>query len=337
MTVRVGINGMGRIGRTFWRVSQARPEIEVVAVNDVCHTRALAHLMRYDSVRGRLDAEVAIDGDAIVVDGVPIRTFQRYEPGDVPWGDLGVDVVLEATGQFFRAGELRPHLAAGARRVVVSTATVDPDLTVFMGINDGSYDPDRHRIVSPACCTSSAVAPVLAVLRQLLTIDSAMLTTVHAYDPTKSVLHDAPHWNLRMGRAATVNLIPARLKPGTVHALASAFPELEGRISGLHVRVPAIIGCAADLDLRVDRGTSVEEVNAALAAAAEGSLKGYLGYTEEPIVSSDIVGAAESCIVDAEFTTVIGDTVKVVGWYDNEWGFAHRLADVIGMVGAADR
>jgi glyceraldehyde 3-phosphate dehydrogenase len=334
MTVRVGINGMGRIGRNFWRVCQARPDLEIVALNDLGEPRSLAHLMKYDSVRGRLAADISVDGDAIVVDGNRISTFRRPEPGSVPWGKLGVDVVLEAAGQFFEAGQARKHLDAGAERVVISTATVDPDITIFMGINDTDFDPARHRIISPACCTSSAVAPVIAVLRQHLGLLEGMLTTVHAYDPTKSVLHDSPHWNLRMGRAATVNLIPARLKPGTLDALGSAFPELDGRIAGLHVRVPAIIGCVADLDLRVDRATTVEEVNSVLAMAAEGSLKGYLGYTEEPIVSSDIIGAAESLIVDAEFTTVIGETVKVVGWYDNEWGFANRLADVIGLVGA---
>jgi glyceraldehyde 3-phosphate dehydrogenase len=325
---------MGRIGRTFWRVCRNRPEIDVVAINDVAELRAQAHLLRYDSVRGRLDAEVVVDDNTIVVDDRPIAAFRQDRAGAVPWGELGVDVVLESTGQFFAAENARRHLDAGARRVVVSTATVDPDVTIFMGVNEADFDPVRHRIVSPACCTSSAAAPIIAALRQNLGLLGGMLTTVHAFDPTKSSLHDAPHWDLRMGRAATVNLIPARLKPGSIHALSGAFPELSGRIKGLHVRVPAIIGCVVDLDLQVDRRTSVEEVNATLAAAAEGSLKGYLGYTEEQIVSSDIIGTTESCIVDAEFTTVVGDTVKVIGWYDNEWGFANRLADVVGLVGA---
>jgi glyceraldehyde 3-phosphate dehydrogenase len=325
---------MGRIGRTFWRVCRNRPELEVVAVNDLGSPRSQAHLLKYDSVRGRLDAEITVGDDAIIADQRAIASFRTPEPGAVPWGELGVDVVLEATGQFFAAEHARRHLAAGARRVVVSTATVDSDLTIVMGVNEADFDPRRHRIVSPACCTSSAAAPVIAALRHHLGLLGGMLTTVHAFDSTKSTLHDAPHWDLRMGRAATVNLIPARLKPGSIHALGSVFPELDGRVKGLHVRVPAIIGCVLDLDLRVDRQTSVEEVNAVLAAAAEGSLKGYLGFTEEPVVSSDIIGTTESCIVDAEFTTVIGDTVKVVGWYDNEWGFANRLADVIGLIGA---
>ncbi|GAA5184414.1 type I glyceraldehyde-3-phosphate dehydrogenase [Rugosimonospora acidiphila] len=305
----------------------------MVAINDLAETRSQAHLLRYDSVRGRLDTEVTVDGDTILVDGRPIRSFHRPQVGAVPWGDLGVDVVLEATGQFFAAEQARRHLDAGARRVVVSTATVDPDLTVLMGINEADFDSRRHRLVSPACCTSSAAAPIIATLRQNLSLLGGMLTTVHAFDPTKSSLHDAPHWDPRMGRAASVNLIPARLKPGSLHALGSVFPELAGRIDGLHVRVPAIIGCVLDLDLRVDRPTTVDEVNATLAAAAEGSLKGYLGYTEEPIVSSDIIGTTESCIVDGGFTTVVGDTVKVVGWYDNEWGFANRLADVVALAG----
>jgi glyceraldehyde 3-phosphate dehydrogenase len=334
MTIRVGINGLGRIGRSFWRVCRNRPEIEVVAVNDLAAPTAQAYLLRYDSVRGRLDAEVTVEDDAIFVDQRPIASFHRPQPGTVPWGALGVDVVLEATGQFFAAEHARRHLDAGARRVVVSTATVDPDLTIVMGVNEADFDPRRHRIISPACCTSSAAAPVIAALRHNLGLLGGMLTTVHAFDSTKSRLHDAPHWDPRMGRAATVNLIPARLKPGSTHALGSVFPELDDRIRGLHVRVPAIIGCVLDLDLRVDRETTVEEVNGILAAAAEGSLKGYLGYTEEPIVSSDIIGTSESCIVDSEFTTVIGDTVKTVGWYDNEWGFANRLADVIGLVGS---
>jgi glyceraldehyde 3-phosphate dehydrogenase len=333
MTIRVGINGIGRIGRSFWRVSRNRPEIDVVAINDLAETRAQAHLLRYDSVRGRLDADVLVEGDTIVIDGRPVASFRRRQAGEVPWGELGVDVVVEATGQFFAAQEARRHLDAGAARVVVSTATVDPDVTILMGVNEADFDPARHRIISPACCTSSAAAPIIAALRHSVGLLGGMLTTVHAFDPTKSSLHDAPHWDLRMGRAATVNLIPARLKPGSIHALSTTFPELSGKIQGLHVRVPAIIGCVADLDLQVDRPTTVDEVNATLAAAAEGSLKGYLGYTEEPIVSSDIIGTAESCIVDAEFTSVVGNTVKVIGWYDNEWGFANRLADVVGLVG----
>ncbi|NUT32636.1 MAG: type I glyceraldehyde-3-phosphate dehydrogenase [Hamadaea sp.] len=340
MAVRVGINGMGRIGRTFWRVCLSRPELEVVAVNDVAPAANLAYLMKYDSVRGRLPAEITAEAaqgagrpGAILVDGAPIAAYSSPEPGGVPWGDLGVDVVLEATGRFFAADRAAAHLRAGARRVLVSTATVDADAIVLIGVNDDSFDPAAHRIVSPACCTSSAVIPILAVLRQLGAVLDGTLTTVHAYDATKSALLDSPHWNPRMGRAAAANLVPVRLKPGSLHAITSAFPELTGRIDGLHVRVPAIIGCIADLVVRMPNPPPAETVNAALAAASAGHFKGVLGYTEEPIVSSDIVGAAESSIVDGELTTVVGDCVKVVAWYDNEWGFAHRLADVIGLLG----
>jgi glyceraldehyde 3-phosphate dehydrogenase len=333
VAVRVGINGMGRIGRTFWRVCLSRPELEVVAVNDVAPAANLAYLMKYDSVRGRLPAEITAAPGALVVDGVPIAAYRQPEPGGVPWGDLGVDVVLEATGRFFGAEQAAGHLQAGARRVLISTATVDADATVLMGVNEDFFDPQRHRIVSPACCTSSAVIPILAVLRQLGGVREATLTTVHAYDSTKSALLDSPHWNPRMGRAAGTNLIPVRLKPGSLHAVATAFPELTGRIDGLHVRVPTIIGCLADLVVRMPDPPAAESINAALAAAAAGHFKGILGYTEEPVVSSDIVGAAESSIVDGQFTMAIGDTVKVAAWYDNEWGFAHRLADVTGLLG----
>lgn len=334
MTVRVGINGMGRIGRTFWRVCRTRTDLQVVAVNDLTDPRTLAYLLRFDSVHGRLPVPVDATDSAIVVDDVPVAAWQRPEPGSVPWGELGVDVVLEATGRYFAAAHARAHLAAGARRVVVSTATLDPDVTLFMGINEHNFDARRHSVISPACCTSSAVAPPIAALRQRFTVLGGTLTTVHAYDPTKSVLHDSPHWDRRMGRAAAINLVPARLKAGTLHAIGSAFPELAGRIDGLHIRVPVAIGCAADLVLRVDRTVSVEEVNTVLAAAAAGPLKNSLDYTDEPIVSSDIVGTSASCIVDGQLTTVVDDCVKIIGWYDNETGFAHRLADVISLVGA---
>jgi glyceraldehyde 3-phosphate dehydrogenase len=333
VAVRVGINGMGRIGRTVWRVCRERSDIEVVAVNDLGKPDSLAYLMKYDSVRGRLDAEVTADGDSIVVGGTPIRATHHADPAAVAWGDVGVDVVVEATGQFFAAADARRHLDAGADRVLVSTATVDPDVTLLMGINEDDFDARRHRIVSPACCTSSCVAPVISVIRQLAGIREATLTTVHAYDATKSALLDSPHWNPRMGRAAAVNLVPARLKAGSLHALASVFPELTERMDGWHVRVPAVIGCAADLVLRMDRALELGEVNDALSAAARGSLKGYLGYTEEPIVSTDVTGAAESCIVDGNFTASVGDSVKILGWYDNEWGFASRLADVTSLIG----
>jgi glyceraldehyde 3-phosphate dehydrogenase len=334
VAVRVGINGMGRIGRSFWRVARGRTAIEVVAINDLGDAATLAHLLRYDSVRGRLDAEVSAGPGHILVDGRPIPVMQEPKPGAVPWGDYGVAVVLESTGRFFRAADVRGHLDGGAERVVISMATPDPDATIIMGINESEYNAAQHAIVSPGCCTSNAVAPMLAVLREHFGVVTGHLTTVHAYDSTHSSLHDTDYRNRRMGRAAAVNLVPSRTKD-TTRALAQVFPDLAGCIEGLAIRVPAAIGCVADLVVRVGRETNAAEVNAALAAASSGQFKGYLGYTEEPFVSSDIIGSAESCIVDGGLTTVVADSVKLFGWYDNEWGFANRLVDVVHLVGGA--
>jgi glyceraldehyde 3-phosphate dehydrogenase len=339
--MRVGINGMGRIGRTFWRAVRSRPEIDIVAINDVAPAESLAYLMKYDSVRGRfagrLDTVDTGAQSAIVVDGVPIPAYRFERPQDVPWRDHGVEVVLEATGRFFTSAEVSLH---DAPRVLVSTATVDADQTVLMGISE---EVDSGKIFSPACCTSSAIAPILAVLRELGTITNGAMTTVHAYDSTKSVLLDSPHWNPRMGRAAAANLVPARFKPATIGALTGVFPELTGHIDGLHVRVPAIIGCVVEIVVGMVDPPPVAAVNTALASAASGHFKGVLGYTEEPVVSSDIIGAPESSIVDGQFTSVTpaavgvhgrdGGQVRVIAWYDNEWGFAHRLADVASLLG----
>lgn len=332
MVVKVGINGMGRIGRSFWRVSRTRSDIQVVAANDIADPATLAHLLRYDSIRGRLGGSVTATPDAIVVDGEPIRMLQRPELGTVPWSDLGVDVVLESTGRFFRADEVAGHLAGGARRVLISAAAPDPDVTIIMGVNDRDFDP-RHRIVSPACCTSTAVAPLIAVLRREFGVIEAHLTTIHAYDSTASALHDSPHRNLRMGRAGVVNMVPSRIKD-TTRALQRVFPELGGRIDGLAMRVPAAIGCAADLVVRLATRVTSARVNAAFSAAAGGRFKGYVRYTEEPIVSADVIGCPESSIVDGALTTVVGDTVKTLAWYDNECGFANRLAEVAAHIGS---
>jgi glyceraldehyde 3-phosphate dehydrogenase len=348
--VRVGINGMGRIGRTFWRVSLARPDIDVVAVNDIAPAESLAYLMTYDSVRGRSPVRVeasgvqvssvgvsgveagrgAVCGGELRVDGQRLPVFRSERPDQIPWADAGVDLVLEATGRFFAAADLKRHQA---HRVLVSTATADVDATVLMGINEDAVDPARHRILSPGCCTSSAIAPILAVLRELGPIEGGTMTTVHAYDSTKSALLDSVHTNPRMGRAAAANLIPAPFKPASLGTLTGAFPELTGLLEGMHVRVPAIIGCLADIVVRMPGAPAANVVNAALSAAAGGHFKGVLGYTEDDIVSSDIVGAAESSIVDGQFTSVAGGCVRVIAWYDNEWGFAHRLADVAGLLG----
>ncbi len=332
MGVRVGINGMGRIGRAFWRVCRTRSDLDVVAVNDLTDAATLAHLLRYDSIRGRLPAEVTSTDDAITVDGERIAMLHQPDPGTLPWGDLGVDVVLESTGRFFRAAEVSGHLRGGASRVLISMSAPDPDITVIAGVNEHEYDPARHRVVSPACCTSNAVAPILAVLGDEFGVRGGQLTTVHAYDSTHSALHDSPYRNLRMGRNAAVNLVPSRIK-GTTRALARVFPELDGELEGLAVRVPTAIGCAADLVLRLGTDVTPAAVNAALAAAAAGRFKSLLGYTEDPIVSSDVIGRSESSVVDGQLTTVAGGSVKIISWYDNEWGFSHRLADVAALIG----
>jgi glyceraldehyde 3-phosphate dehydrogenase len=334
MAARVGINGLGRIGRSFWRAARRRGEVEVVGVNDLTSAATLAHLLRYDSVRGRLDAPVAVDGDAIVLDGrrVPVRC--EADPAAIGWRDWDVDVVLESTGRFFWSADVGRHLTAGAPRVVISMAAPDPDVTVVMGINEPAYDPAEHRIVSPGCCTSNAVGPILSVLQRQLEIEAVQLTTIHAYDSTHSSLTDSPKRNLRMGRAAAVNMIPSRIKD-TTRALGSVLPELAGRMEGLAVRVPAGIGCAADIVATVARPAPAAEVNRLLATAATAELKDILGYTDDAIVSADVAGSPLSCTVDGLLTTVVGDTVKVFVWYDNEWGFANRLVDVVALAGAA--
>jgi len=333
VVVNVGINGMGRIGRSFWRVCRTRSDVRVVAVNDLADAPTLAHLLRYDSVRGRLGSEVTATPDTIVVDGQPLRLLRRPELGTVPWGDFGVDVVLESTGRFFRTADVGRHLAGGARRVLISAAAPDPDITFVMGVNEQVFDPGQHRIVSPACCTTNAVAPPLAVLRREFGVVEAQLTTIHAYDSTASALHDSPHRNQRMGRAGVVNMVPSRVKDTTL-ALERVFPDLSGRVGGLAMRVPAAIGCAADLVVRLTTPVTAAQVNAAFVEAASGRLKGYLRYTDDPIVSADIIGCPESSIVDGGLTTAVGDTVKTITWYDNEWGFANRLADVAAHIGA---
>ena len=333
--VRVGINGFGRIGRAFWRVARGRHDVLVVAVNDVTDAATVAHLLRYDSIRGRLDVPVETAGESIIVDGHTIAVYAREQPGDVPWGELGVDVVIESTGRFFRAEQVRPHLRAGAGRVLISYTAPDPDVTLIMGINEATFDPDRHRIVSPGCCTSNATAPLLSVLQRRFGVRTAQLTSLHSYDTGHSSLHDMPNRTARMGRAGAVAMVPSRM-PNTTRALETAVPGLVGRVGGLVVRVPVPIGCAVDLVVRVDREPTAARVNAALSAAAEGEFAGILGYTEEDVVSTDLVGSAASSVVDGGLTTVVGDQVKVLAWYDNEWGYANRLVEVAALIGGQD-
>jgi glyceraldehyde 3-phosphate dehydrogenase (phosphorylating) len=328
--VRVGINGAGRIGRALWRVSLARAGISVVAVNDLMPSTVLGRLLARDSVYGALRVPVDHHPAGLTVGGVPVAVFHDPEPGRVPWGRLDVEVVLEATGRFVTAGQARRHLAAGAGRVVVSTASIDPDVYLFAGINDGDYCPRRHRLISPGCCTGMATAAVLAALRRRYQLRSCLITTVHAYDPTRSVLHDSVHPDRRMGRAATRNIVPAPVKPASALALEHVFPELGGRIAGSHLRVPVAIGCAAVLSVHVHRATTRIEVNETLAAGAR------LTLTAEPLVSTDITGVAQPCVVDGTYTRAIGDQIGVLAWFDNEYGFAHRLAETIELVAAGE-
>jgi glyceraldehyde 3-phosphate dehydrogenase len=331
--VRVGINGFGRIGRTFWRAARGHPDVRVVAVNDLADPATLAHLLRYDSVRGRLPAPVAVVDGALLVDDRHISVFESANPAAVPWGDLGVDVVLESTGRFFRSARVRSHLDAGARRVLISYTSPDPDVVIVKGINETAYDPGRHRIVSPGCCTSNAAAPLVRVLHHEFGVAALHLTSLHSYDATHSSLHDEPHSSPRMGRAGATNLVPGRIR-NTTRVLDHLFPDLAGLMESLVVRVPVAIGCAIVMVVRIRHRTAAEEVNAALAEAAAGELAGCLGYTEEALVSTDIIGAAESSIVDGSLTSVVDDTVELLAWYDNEWGYANRLVEVAALIGA---
>jgi glyceraldehyde 3-phosphate dehydrogenase len=332
VTVRVGINGFGRIGRNFFRAVQAQgADIEVVAVNDLTDNKTLAHLLKYDSILGRFPAEVSYDEQNITVGGKSIRALAERDPAALPWGDLGVDVVIESTGFFTDAEKARAHLRGGAKKVIISAPAKNEDLTVVMGVNDGDYDAAAHDIVSNASCTTNCVAPMAKVIHDTFTIERGLMTTVHAYTQDQN-LQDGPHSDLRRARAAAINIVPT--STGAAKAIGLVLPQLKGKLDGFALRVPIPTGSATDLTVTVSRDTSVEEVNAAVKAAAEGPLKGILVYTEDPIVSSDIVTDPASCIFDAGLTKVIGNQVKVVGWYDNEWGYSNRLVDLTALVGS---
>jgi glyceraldehyde 3-phosphate dehydrogenase len=329
MAVRVAINGFGRTGRCTLRASHGRDaEIEIVAVNDLVDARTLGHLLRHDSVFGRFPGEINVDGDRLMVDGREIAVFAEPDPQALPWGDLGVDVVIESSGRFRTREGAGGHLSAGARKVIVSAPAKDPDVTVALGVNfDEAYDPDRHHIISNASCTTNCLAPVAKVLHEELGIRHGLMATVHAYT-SDQMLQDGPHKDLRRARAAAVNMIPT--STGAAKALGLVVPELEGRLHGYAMRVPIPTGSVVDLTLEVERPTSVEEVNAAAARRADsGPLKGILAYSDEPLVSSDIVGSPYSAVFDSGFTSVIdGTCVKVLAWYDNEWGYANRLSEL---------
>ncbi|MCW2725950.1 MAG: glyceraldehyde-3-phosphate dehydrogenase, type i [Frankiales bacterium] len=332
MTVRVGINGFGRIGRNFFRAIQAQgADIEVVAVNDLTDNKTLAHLLKYDSILGRFPAEVSYDEQNITVGGKSIKALEERDPAALPWGDLGVDVVIESTGFFTDADKARAHIQGGAKKVIISAPAKNEDITVVMGVNDGDYDPSKHDIISNASCTTNCLAPMAKVIHDTFTIERGLMTTVHAYTQDQN-LQDGPHSDLRRARAAAINIVPT--STGAAKAIGLVLPQLKGKLDGFALRVPIPTGSATDLTVTVSRDTTVEEINAAVKAAAEGPLKGILVYTEDPIVSSDIVTDPASCIFDAGLTKVIGNQVKVVGWYDNEWGYSNRLADITALVGS---
>jgi len=327
MAVRVAINGFGRIGRSFYRIAHSHPEIEVVAINDLTDAKTLAHLLKYDSVHGRFDAEVYAQGDSLVIDGKSIRVYADPNPEELPWKELEVDVVLEATGRFRDREGAGKHLKAGAKKVVISAPAKEPDITIVMGVNHSSYNPAEHNIVSNASCTTNCLAPVAKVLLENFGIESGFLTTVHSYTMDQRLL-DAPHKDLRRARAAAVNMVPTTT--GAAKAVGLVIPELKGKFNGISIRVPTPDVSLIDFVCVVKKEVTPEEVNGALKEASEGELKGILEYCEEPLVSVDFMGNPHSSIVDALSTDVInGNLVKVIAWYDNEWGYSCRLVDLI--------
>ncbi|WP_122817679.1 type I glyceraldehyde-3-phosphate dehydrogenase [Nocardioides pantholopis] len=328
MTVRVGINGFGRIGRNFFRAVRASGlDIEIVGVNDLTDNASLAHLLKFDSILGRLDAEVSSTEDAIVVDGKEIKAFAERNPADLKWGELGVDVVVESTGFFTDATKARAHLDAGAKKVIISAPAKNEDITVVMGVNHTNYDPANHHIISNASCTTNCLGPMAKALNDGLGIVKGLMTTVHAYTADQN-LQDNIHKDPRRARAAALNVVPT--STGAAKAIGLVMPELKGKLDGYALRVPVPTGSATDLTFEAGRETTVEEVNEIVKAAADGR---FLRYSTDPIVSSDIVTDPASCIFDAPLTKVIGNQVKVVGWYDNEWGYSNRLADLIDYIG----
>jgi glyceraldehyde 3-phosphate dehydrogenase len=332
MTVRVGINGFGRIGRNLLRSAiKNGVDLEFVAVNDLTDTDTLALLLKYDSVHGRFDGTVETSGDDLVVNGQTIKVLSERDPAALPWSDLGVDVVVESTGFFTKRDDAAKHLAAGAKKVVISAPAKGEDQTIVLGANESEYDPDQHDVVSMASCTTNSVVPMAKVLHEAFGITRGLMTTVHAYTGDQR-LHDAPHKDPRRARAAALSIVPTTT--GAAQAASLALPEMEGRLSGLALRVPIPSGSITDLTLVLDRDVTADEVNAAVKAAADGPLKGILEYSEEPLVSIDIVGNPHSCIFDAPSTMANGTLVKVMGWYDNEMGYSTRLAEAAIFVGS---
>ncbi|ALV36405.1 type I glyceraldehyde-3-phosphate dehydrogenase [Streptomyces sp. NPDC101209] len=332
MTIRVGINGFGRIGRNYFRaLLEQGADIEIVAVNDLGDTATTAHLLKYDTILGRLKAEVSHTADTITVDGKTIKVLSERNPADIPWGELGVDIVIESTGIFTKKADAEKHIAGGAKKVLISAPAKDEDITIVMGVNQDKYDPANHHVISNASCTTNCVAPMAKVLDENFGIVKGLMTTVHAYTNDQRIL-DFPHKDLRRARAAAENIIPTTT--GAAKATALVLPQLKGKLDGIAMRVPVPTGSATDLVVELSREVTKDEVNAAFKKASEGELQGYLSYTEDEIVSSDIVSDPASCTFDSSLTMVQeGTTVKILGWYDNEWGYSNRLVDLTVFVG----
>jgi glyceraldehyde 3-phosphate dehydrogenase len=331
MAVSAGINGFGRIGRNLFRAAHAAgADIDWVGVNDLFDTKTLAHLLKYDSILGPFPGTVEHTDDAIVVDGKELKVFAERDPAALPWGDVGADVVIESTGIFTDREGASKHLAGGAKKVIISAPATDPDVTIVLGVNDDAYDPENHNIISNASCTTNCLAPVAKAIHDAIGIEHGVMTTIHAYTQDQN-LQDAPHKDLRRARAAALNLIPT--STGAAKAIGLVIPELQGKLNGIAVRAPVATGSVVDLVFHASRETSVDEINEAVRAAAGGGMDGFLHYTADPIVSTDIVGSPYSSIFDSLLTMVIeGRLVKVVSWYDNEWGYSNRLADLTQRV-----
>lgn len=329
---RVGINGFGRIGRNFFRaVRQSGADVEIVAVNDITDSKTLAYLLKYDSVLGVLNGEVTPGDGEIQIDGKALKVLAERDPAALPWGDLGVDVVIESTGLFTSRDDAAKHIEAGANRVIISAPAKGPDFTFVVGVNDSEFDPDSHKVISNASCTTNCIAPMVKVLLDNFGIESGFMTTTHAYTNDQKIL-DLPHSDLRRARAAAINIIPT--STGAAKALGEVIPEVKGRLDGMAMRVPVPDGSVTDLVVNLGQEASAEEINAAFAAAASGPMAGILQYADDPIVSSDIVGNPHSCVFDSGLTMSMGNFAKVLGWYDNEWGYSNRLVDLVKRVGS---
>jgi glyceraldehyde 3-phosphate dehydrogenase len=332
MALKAGINGFGRIGRNVFRAAHARgADIDWVGVNDITDTETLAHLLKYDSILGPFPGEVDFTDDGLVVDGDELKVFAERDPGSLPWGEVGAEVVVESTGFFTKRPDAAKHLEAGAKKVIITAPAGDPDVTIALGVNDGAYDPDSHHVISNASCTTNCLAPVAKVLNDAVGIERGIMTTIHAYTADQN-LQDAPHKDLRRARAAAVNLVPT--STGAAKAVGLVLPELDGKLNGIAVRAPVITGSVVDLVCEVSRQTRKEEVNEAFAGRADsGPLEGILRYSEDPLVSTDIVRSPFSSVFDAPLTMVIdGKLVKLVAWYDNEWGYSNRVVDLAQRV-----